>query len=471
MNKEDVLILGAGPAGMAAAFELHGAGRPFLVIEKNDLVGGLARTLQFGEFRTDIGPHRFYSRNQYLYAFIEELLGEQWIPVDRITRFFINGTFFSYPVELKNALRNVGFFKASRILIDYLSERSKKIVLNRIHPSFEAQIISDFGRTLAELNMLNYTEKLWGLPCSQISPDWSKQRIKGLSFLEVVKKMFIKSAGGSKTLVERFYYPDSGAGLIYEKMQERISKEGNLRFNTRPVQIVHKHNKIAEVNVTSGDDTYRINPAYVISSIPITLFVHMIEPAPPAEVLHAVKKLRFRSHVSFFLTIDKPSVFDDQWIYFPDKEIPFCRIMEPKNFSRKMSPPDKTSLLVEFFCWENDAIWNADKDALCGLCIPWLEKIGFIKKDDIINSFIHREKYAYPVYDLDYKKHLTTITRYLNQFKNLQCLGRSGSFRYNNQDHALEMGILAARNIIEGKRYNIEEVGEKQEYFEKGPAR
>ena len=224
MNKE-VLILGAGPAGMAAAFELYIAGKSFIVVEKNEAVGGLARTLQYGEFRTDIGPHRFFSQNQYLYDFIEDLLGEHWIKVDRLTRFYINGKFFLYPVELKNALLNVGPYKAFRILFDYLSERVKKIFVKRNPVSFEEQVVSDFGRALAELNMLNYTEKVWGLPCSEISPDWSKQRIKGLSLKEVIKKAVIKSKGGPKTLVDQFYYPDLGTGLIYEKIKERILSE------------------------------------------------------------------------------------------------------------------------------------------------------------------------------------------------------------------------------------------------------
>jgi len=173
--------------------------------------------------------------------------------------------------------------------------------------------------------------------------------------------------------------------------------------------------------------------------------------------------LKFRSHISLFITIDKPSIFPDQWIYFPDKDIPFGRIMEPKNFSKKMSPDKKTSLLIEFFCWENGKIWDSSKEDLVEISVKWLEKFNFIKKSEVIDSFIHKEKYAYPVYDLDYKENLGKIKNYLNRFDNLQLIGR-----YNNQDHALEMGILAARTIIEGKKYNIENVGAEQEYFEKG---
>jgi protoporphyrinogen oxidase len=224
--------------------------------------------------------------------------------------------------------------------------------------------------------------------------------------------------------------------------------------------------------VVNGEDNNQIiKPEFVITSIPITEFVSLLEPKAPSEILQAIKNLKFRSHISLFVTLNKPSVFPDQWIYFPDKGIPFGRIMEPKNFSKKMSPADKTSLLVEFFCWENDKIWNASKEELFELSIKWLEKLGFVKRDEVIDCFVHKEKYAYPVYDLNYKKHSGKVKGYLGQFRNLQLIGRAGSFRYNNQDHALEMGILAARSIIERKQCNLEEVGAEQEYFERGYVR
>jgi len=469
MMTKEVIILGAGPSGMAAAFELHRAGKSFMVIEKTDQVGGLAKTLQYGEFRTDIGPHRFFSQNEYLYHFIEDLLGKHWIKVDRLTRFYIDGKFFLYPIELKNALLNIGSYKALKLLYDYISQRIRRIYYLKREPvSFEEKVIWDFGRSLAELNMINYTEKIWGLPCSEISPDWSKQRIKGLSVMEMIKKAFIKSKDGPKTLIDQFYYPDSGTSLLYEKIKERISGDGVIRLNSCPAKITHLNDKIVEVIADIAGNKKTLKPEYVISSIPITELINLLQPKAPREVLQAVRNLKFRSHVSLFMTVNKPSVFADQWLYFPDKEIPFGRIMEPKNFSKKMAPKDKTSLLVEFFCWENDRIWNAGKEQLFELCIEWLEKLEFISKKEIMECFIHKEKYAYPLYHLQYKEHLAKIKDYLKQFKNLQIIGRAGTFRYNNQDHALEMGIMAARSVIEGKQYNIEKIGAEEEYFERG---
>jgi len=464
---KDNVILGAGPAGMSCAYELSRAKKSFVLIEKDTQVGGLSKTLEFDGFKTDIGPHRFFSQNQYLYDLIHDLLGKKWIKVNRLTRFYINGKFFLYPIDLKNALSNVGIFKGIKIFYDYATEKLKNSIKRKKIVSFEDQVISDFGRSLAELNMLNYTEKVWGMPCSEISPDWSKQRIKGLSVKEVIKKSLFKSRGGPKTLVDQFYYPESGTSLIYDTMKERILKDdfGKLKLNTQPIQIIHDDQRINQIITNTNEN---IEVENLVSTIPITNFINIFNPQPPKKILNSAKKLKFRSHVSLFITINKNRIFPDQWIYFPDKKIPFGRIMEPKNFSNKMSPKGKTSLLIEFFCWEGDKIWNANEKELLELSMVWLEKIGFVRKNKIIKCFVHKEKYAYPVYDLNYKKNLEKIKKYFNIFENLQLIGRSGSFRYNNQDHAIEMGILAARNIIEGKKYDIDEVGSQQEYFEKG---
>ncbi|MFH1237366.1 MAG: FAD-dependent oxidoreductase [Candidatus Aenigmatarchaeota archaeon] len=467
MEENDVLIVGAGPAGMATAFELNRADWPFTLIEKNDRVGGLARTLDYGEFRTDTGPHRFFNQHRYPYDMIGDLLGERWLKVDRFTRFYINGKFYIYPIDIKNALFNAGVSRSMKIIFDYASQSVKKRIVKKQPASFEEKIVSEFGRSLAELNMLNYTEKLWGLPCSQISPAWADQRIKDLSMTEVLKKIFVKSGGGPKTMVDQFYYPDDGTGLIYEKMKERFPKS-SVKLNSRPVKIIHEKNRIKEVVVAIDGSERIVRPGYVVSTIPITEFVRLMEPSAPVDVIEACGKLKYRFHVSLFITLRKPSVFRDQWIYFPDKGIPFARIMEPRNFSAKLSPAGKTSLLLEFFCWEGDTIWNADKKELFAMSIPWLEKIGFIKRDDVIDCFVHKEKYAYPVYGVGYAMHASSIKSFLKQFRNLQMIGRGGSFRYNNQDHALEMGILAAKNITEGKNYDTENVGSEQAYFERG---
>jgi len=462
MANKDILILGAGPAGMACAMELFKAGANFTLVEKAEQVGGLAKTYQFGKFRTDNGPHRFFSQNKYLYDFVEDLLGERWIKVDRFTRFYINGKFYKYPVEWKNALFTMGLWKSSRVFLDYLIERLK--FFKGEPENFEEYIVSTFGRTLAEFNFLNYTEKVWGLPCSKLSVDWANQRIRGLTVTSLLKSALFNKIS-AKSLVDQFYYPSLGTGLIYEEIKKRIEKKCPVLLKRSPTEIKHSKNRITEVILNTGDN---FKPDNLVSSIPLPFFVKLLNPAPPKNVLEALKNLRYRSQVYLFLTIDKPSVSKDQWIYFPGYEVPFGRVSEMKNFSKEMAPPDKTSLFVEYFCWEGDDIWNKNKEELKEITVTWLEKLGLIKSNEVLDSFLIKQPNVYPVYDLDYKKHLDVLKAYLDGFSNLMYIGRPGRFKYNNQDHSLEMGILAARSIIEGKKYNIEDVGAEKSYFERG---
>jgi protoporphyrinogen oxidase len=375
------------------------------------------------------------------------------------------------PLDFKNVIANLTASQVAKILADYSFEKLRSLFPGRQYLSFEERVVSDFGRSLAEINILNYTEKVWGLPCSQISADWAKQRIKDLSLFEVAKKLILRSSRGPKTLIDEFYYPDQGTELIYERIAERLTLDTHTTFELQsyPLALNHDNERITEIVIQTPAGLRTIsNPEYVVSSIPITELVTLLKPSAPPEVIEASRWLKFRSHTSLFLTIHKQSLFKDQWIYFPEKQIPFGRIMEPKNFSARLSPPGFTSLLIEFFCWENDAVWTATANDLLHMSIDWLERMDFLRRADIINAFVHREKYAYPVYDLQYKEHLGVITAYLRRLVNLFCVGRSGMFRYNNQDHALEMGIMAAHSIIENKRYDIDTIGEEQEYFEKG---
>ena len=472
-QSEDILILGAGPAGMAAAMELSRAGKAATVAGKATMVGGLAKTYTLkesdGTYRTDIGPHRFFSKNKYLYDFIEDLLGEEWIKVRRQTRFVVHGKYYFYPIRMGNVLTQMGFFSALHVLFDYVSEKIRGMIRPRLLRSFEDYVVSQFGRRLAEFNMLNYTEKIWGIPCSQISIDWATQRIGGLSIWSTLKKALFKS-GGPKTLVDEFYYPSHGSGRIYEAIKNRIEEKGStVLLSSEPERIRWNEKQVTEVTLRtpSGERAYK-DPKAVISSIPITQCVKLFDPKPPSAVLEAAASLRFRSQVYLFLTINRDRVTHDNWVYFPDKEIPFGRFSEMKNFSAAMCPPGKTSLFVEFFCFEGDEIWDMNKDALFALTMDWMEKLKLLDRKDVQSVHHYKQVHVYPIYDLHYKKHLTTIMNFLDGFDNFFAIGRPGRFRYTNQDHSLEMGILAARSILEGKRLDIEEVGKEKEYFERG---
>ncbi len=474
MVNNKILILGAGPAGMSCAMELSKKNIKNTIIEKDSIVGGLAKTLIYIEgkytFRTDIGPHRFFSKNKYLYEFIEDLIHEDWIVVPRQTRQFIDGKFYDYPINAMQAFRNIGPIRASGMFLSYINGVVKYRILKREVKSFEDYIVANFGKKLGEFNMLNYTEKIWGIPCVKVHPDWATQRIKGLNLISAVKNAIIKDKNAPKTLVDEFYYPQYGTGLIYESIKNKIIKStSKIEFNSVPTKIIHKNKKIVEVHIKNNKENISTTytPKKLISSIPLTEFVSLLSPQPPKKIIFALKKLRWRSQVYLFITLDKKQITKDNWIYFPNKDIPFGRIAEMKNFSKNMSPKDKTSLFVEFFVNENDEVWNMNKEQLFNYALPHFEKLGFFKEKDVRNYYLIKRKKVYPLYDLDYKKYLKIVKEYLNEFINLEYIGRPGRFKYNNQDHSLEMGILAAKSIIENKKYDIEQVGSEKEYYEK----
>ncbi len=475
--KTDILIIGAGPAGMASAMELSKAKKDFILVERADAVGGLSRTYAFKEgnltFYTDNGPHRFFSKNPYLYEFIGDLLKEKWIKVNRQTRQFIDGKFYDYPVNALQAFKNLGIFQSIRMGVDYFVAKIIYGVFKKPIKNFEDYIVANFGKSLGRFSMINYTEKIWGIPAREIHPDWATQRIKGLNLFTIAKdtfnRLFKKSnTTKPKSLVDMFYYPNQGTGLIYETIRGRLEKEGyKILFNSSPIEVRHESGKIKEVVLQTPTGKMIVECNSLIESVPITEFVKLMSPNAPKEVIESLDTLRHRSQAYLFITLNKKSITTDQWIYFPAKNMPIGRISEMRNFSPLMSPPGKTSIFIEFFCFEGDEIWNMDATQLFEYTMSHIEKTGLFTKKEVRKYYLIRQKNIYPIYDLNYKKYLADVKNYLDQFKNLYYIGRPGRFRYNNQDHSLEMGILAAKSLIENKRYDIESVGEEKEYFEK----
>lgn len=474
-----ILIIGAGPAGMAAGMKLSNASKKFTIIEKDKQVGGLSKTYEIQEgpltFRTDNGPHRFFSKNQYLYDFVEDLLDEKWILVPRHTQQFINGTYFDYPINIKQVAKNIPLLSIIKIIFDYFVAFIQYRVLRKPINNFHDYAIASFGKKLAQFNIIGYTEKIWGISTKELHADWAKQRITGLNIFSLLGNTLKKTFSPNKqikTLVDAFYYPENGTGLIYETILKEIKKNKNkVLLETYPVEIKHTKNKITEVTISSGGELITLRPEHIIESIHIVDFLKLLNPAPPSDILQAVSKLKYRSQVYLFITLNKERITPNQWIYFPDKNTPFARVSEMKNFSEKMSPPDKTSLFIEFFCDKEDPIYKMSKEELLEEALPHFEKYGFFKKEDIRNVYLMHGGKDYPIYDLHYKENLKIVKDYLDLFENLHYIGRPGRFIYTNQDHSLEMGILAAQSILDGKEYDLDDVGGEQEYFEKGYVR
>lgn len=473
-TSKGVYILGAGPAGMSTAMELSKHGKIATIIEKDVRVGGLAQTLTFQEgdlaFRTDIGPHRFFSKNKYLYDFIEDILHEKWICVPRQTRQLIEGKYYDYPIRALQAFKNIGPVRAVNMVFSYLYGLWQYRVCKKPITSFEDYIVANFGHALGSFNMLNYTEKIWGVPCSQLHADWAKQRIKGLNLTTALKHaLFGGGAKKAKTLVDEFYYPQYGTGLIYETIAERIKEKGfSIHLGSEPIKIRHKNNRITAIDVRVEGKVQTIEPETLVSSIPITHFVSLMEPAPPQKVRDALHALAWRAQVYLFITLDREKVTGDNWIYIPDADVPFGRVAEMKNFSKDMCPSDKTSLFLEFFVTEGDALWNMTGEELFATAMPHIERLGLFARSEVRAHYHIKRKCVYPVYDLAYPERLVIVKRYLDSFTNLLYIGRPGRFKYNNQDHSIEMGIAAARAIVKGKRPDFDAIGGESEYFEKG---
>ncbi len=470
------LIIGAGPAGLAAAMELSETGKDFCVIEKSDQVGGLAKTYVIWEgdleFRTDNGPHRFFSKNQYLYDFIGSILGEHWIAVERHTQQYVDGVFLDYPVNVIQVLRSFSPFFVCRIFIDYLWAVVQYKVFRKKMLNFYDYAVANFGKTLADFNILGYTEKIWGIPSPDIHADWAKQRITGLNIRSLIKNLIEKNLFGKgkgiKTLVDEFYYPDSGSGLVYEAIKGKLEVRGYSIFTlSQPVTVFHDGRRIKKVSLEIGDKTQEVEVENLIESVHVVDFLKLLNPLPPEEVLAAARRLKYRSQVYLFVTLNKERVSQNQWIYFPDKQIPFARISEMKNFSPKMAPPGKTSLFIEFFCNEGDEIYQKTKEELFELAMPYLEG-KFFSRAEVRHYYLFRGSKDYPLYNLNYEKNLAVIKDYLDSFENLYYIGRPGRFKYTNQDHSLEMGILAAKGVMDGKKIDMDDIGAEQEYFEKG---
>ncbi len=473
----ETLIIGAGPAGLATAMELSKANKDFIVIEKQKQVGGLSRTYVFNEdgleFRTDNGPHRFFSKNPYLYDFISDILKEKWIKVSRYTRQYIDGKFYDYPVNGLQALRNVGIKKAFFIIFYFAYAKFKFGVFRKKINNFEDYVHAHFGRTLGEFGIINYTEKVWGIPAKEIHPDWAVQRIKGLDVLSLVKSMIKKFLhlrnNSPKTLIDTFFYPQFGTGLIYETIVQ-ILREKNYRIflGANILNIYREDTTFKYLIMDCDGEKLKIKFKNLVESVPINSFLKLIEPKVSGDVSDFGIKLRYRSQVYLFITLNKESVSRDQWIYFPTKDVPIGRVSEMKNFSKYMSPKGKTSIFVEFFCFEGDRVWNMTKKELLNMVIPHFEKMKLFRRKEVRKYYLLKEKDVYPIYDLDYMNYLDKIKKYLNSFENLFYIGRPGRFRYNNQDHSLEMGILTAKSIIDGVKYDIEGIGTENSYFESG---
>lgn len=460
-------MLGAGPAGLAAAYELTKHGVQTIILEKADKIGGIARTETYKDYYMDIGGHRFFTKIDRVNKVWHEILGENFLKVRRQSRIYYEGRFFKYPLSINNALINLGILESLKIVLSY---GATKLRPHKEDKTFEQWVSNRFGRRLYKIFFQKYTEKVWGIPCDQIQADWAAQRIKGLSLLATISNALF-GIKKSKSLIDEFYYPKNGPGMMWQGLQETIEAGGGkLMLNAEAIRLNHKNNRIKSILYSNGNNRKEISVEHLISSIPITNLVLSLHPPVPEELRTAAENLSYRALVIVMLIIDKQYLFPDQWIYVHSPEVKVGRIQNFKNWSSAMVPDAKmTSVAMEYFCTVGDSIWNLSDSELAKLASQELVELGLSDMEGVIDSCIIRQPGAYPIYDAHYRGHLEVIKEYLANFENLQTIGRNGMHLYNNMDQSMYVGMLAAQNIL-GANHDLWDLEGKNDYLEEKKA-
>jgi len=466
-NHYGVVIIGAGPAGLAAGIKLVKAGKKVLIVEKESHVGGISKTIEYKGYRFDLGGHRFFTKSKEVNDLWNETLGKDFITRPRLSRIYYQNKFFAYPVKPLNALKGLGLKESILILASYIKI---KIFPYKKEDTFEEWVTNRFGKKLYNTFFKAYTEKLWGIPCNQIQAEWAAQRIKGLSMVSALKNAILPDKKGKiKTLIDKFNYPKLGPGMMYDKMAENFIKMGGTLITEVKINSLDvKGGKVVDASLKSKNGEVRVSADFFISSMPITFLVKVLDPAVDPKTLKAANKLTYRSFITVGLILNSKNPFPDTWIYVHSPEAKMGRIQNFENWSPFMVPNKKhTALGLEYFCTEGDELWNFDDKDLIELGLNELEFIKLGKKKDFVDGFVTRVPKTYPVYDSAYPKNLKIIKEYLENIENLQPVGRYGMFKYNKMDHSILAGIYAAENIL-GANHNIWEVNADQEYYEEG---
>ena len=461
------VVLGAGPAGLSAAFELTRLGQRPLVLEKRDKVGGLARTEQYHGFSFDMGGHRFFSKSPVVNALWREILGQDFLHRPRLSRIFYRHRFFHYPLKLGNALWNLGPLEALLIVLSYARWR---LFPYPREDTFEEWVTNRFGRRLFETFFRTYTEKVWGISCRELKAEWAAQRIRNLSLPTALLSMVVKPGGTVTSLIEAFDYPRRGPGMMWQALQARIEQAGGvIRLNADVQQIFTRGGRISGVLVAANGQETLIEGTDFISSMPLSEFVRKLNAAPP-EVVAAAGQLKYRDFLLVGLIVAEPNLFPDNWIYMHDPSVRVGRIQNFGNWSPDMVPePGMSSLGLEYFCNEGDALWNTPDAELIELAKRELEQSGLVRQADVVDGCVFRVEKSYPVYDSRYRDCLAQVRAFVDSLPNFQPIGRNGLHRYNNQDHAMLTGLAAARNLALGERNDLWRINADPEYHEEAP--
>jgi protoporphyrinogen oxidase len=465
-----LLVIGAGPAGLTAAYEASKIGINPTVLESDRQVGGLSRTVNYKGYRFDIGGHRFFSKVPLIQNLWREILMEDFLLRPRLSRIYYRDHFFDYPLKAFNAITGLGPVEAALVGLSYTKAR---LFPHQEEHNLEQWVSNRFGDRLYRIFFKTYTEKVWGIPCDEISADWAAQRIKNLSLSEAFRNALL-GAGKTRdgelitTLIDEFHYPRLGPGMMWERCRDILTARGHETIEGVNVDRIRHRNGRVEAVYGKSSDGYQgdFGADHFISTMPLRELIFALDPAPPEKILQAARTLRYRDYLTAVLIVNRETVFPDNWIYIHSPDVKMGRIQNYKNWSPEMAPdPRRTSLGLEYFLWEKDEEWRWPDQRLIERGIRECSKLGLIEPGEVEDGVVLRMKKAYPVYDGNYHDSLAILQEYIETFENLQTIGRNGLHRYNNQDHSMLTGVYAARNAA-GEKNDVWAVNTEREYHE-----
>jgi len=460
-----VAIIGAGPAGLTAAYELTRHGYTPQVLEKGERVGGISRTEVYKGYHFDIGGHRFYTKVDEISRLWHEVMGEDFLKVPRLSRILYDGKFYRYPLQLRDTVFKLGMVESALILWSYLRAQVNPYP---VEDTFEQYVVNRFGRRLYDRFFRIYTEKVWGIPCNQIRADWAAQRIKGLSMVSAVRNALFNTNGGDvKSLIEEFHYPPLGPGMMWEQFRTIIEARGaSVRTGVDVREISLDGKRVSHIVTRHDGETSTRHVDTLINSMALRQLIDRIDPAPPPAVVDAAHSLQYRDFIMVCLIVDAPDLFPDNWLYIHSPQVRVGRVQNFKNWSSAMLPdPTKTSIGMEYFCSKGDDLWSMTDADLLALAATEMQQLGLASASMVEDGTVVRQLRAYPTYDEHYMQNVGVIRHYLDGITNLQTIGRNGLHRYNNQDHSMLTGLLAARNLM-GESHDLWSVNTERSYYE-----
>ena len=457
------IVIGAGPAGLTAAYQLAKGGQKVTVFEAASAVGGLARSFPLWDQIVDVGPHRFFSHDRRVNELWLEVVGKDYQMVNRQTRILYQGKLFQYPLNALDTLAKLGTLETVRCIASYAAQTLSP---GRDDGSFETWVSRRFGRRLFEIFFKTYSEKLWGISCEDLDADFAAQRIKKFSLSEAIKGALLKGSGDKhRTLVDKFAYPLAGTGMVYERMADIVRDHGgSVHLNTPVSKILLKNGRAVGVELASGQIE---ESDHVISTMPLTLLISRLD-GVPSDVIDACRQLQFRNTVLVYLEVLNENPFTDNWVYVHSPDLALGRVTNFRNWVPHIcGKSDHTILALEYWCQADDEFWRRDDAALGNLARDEICRSGLVNGSKKLGrTHVLRIPRSYPIYRRGYREHLRTIQEHLRTLSGIQVIGRYGSFKYNNQDHSILMGRLAAENILRESTHNLWSVNTDYETYQ-----